>query len=340
MSYTKTIRKTVRIPYSGSVSYGPSQNGGSVSYSGTVTEEIEVNVEVDTDPFEKSINDCNQLVGGLTEAVVATEVAQIASINTNAKKVSGAIIKGFFSTIRSEITQQIAELQSQVDATLIHLRGLAQRCVEKQKQMERDYNSIAKRYLKTFEDLNNELSNRIYELNKPTFTFSKQSNQQNNRACENDLVSTVTIFAKEEAELVAQVSASVAKKRALDTIEKVNTFLQKQKQLEELINLNMLKESKNATAYTPICFIETENEQKQIDKKLYQQEFIPQMPTNELIDNFLKQNWYKLPEENTVQIERYFNIEVDNRYSNIDEHSSRVKAHILKMLQLNEIECI
>ena len=319
MSYTKTIRKTVRIPYSGSVSYGPSQNGGSVSYSGTVTEEIEVNVEVDTDPFEKSINDCNQSVGGLTEAVVATEVAQIASINTNAKKVSGAIIKGFFSTIRSEITQQIAELQSQVDATLIHLRGLAQRCVE---------------------DLNNELSNRIYELNKPAFTFSKQSNQQNNRACENDLVSTVTIFAKEEAELVAQVSASVAKKRALDTIEKVNTFLQKQKQLEELINLNMLKESKNATAYTPICFIETENEQKQIDKKLYQQEFIPQMPTNELIDNFLKQNWYKLPEENTVQIERYFNIEVDNRYSNIDEHSSRVKAHILKMLQLNEIECI
>ena len=233
MSYTKTIRKTVRIPYSGSVSYGPSQNGGSVSYSGTVTEEIEVNVEVDTDPFEKSINDCNQSVGGLTEAVVATEVAQIASINTNAKKVSGAIIKGFFSTIRSEIPQQIAELQSQVDATLIHLRGLAQRCVEKQKQMERDYNSIAKRYLKTFEDLNNELSNRIYELNKPAFTLCKQSNQQNNRTCENDLVSTVTIFAKEEAELVAQVSASVAKKRALDTIEKVNTFLQKQKQLEE-----------------------------------------------------------------------------------------------------------
>ena len=35
MSYTKTIRKTVRIPYSGSVSYGPSQSGGSVSYSGT-----------------------------------------------------------------------------------------------------------------------------------------------------------------------------------------------------------------------------------------------------------------------------------------------------------------
>ena len=206
--------------------------------------------------------------------------------------------------------------------------------------MERDYNSIAKRYLKTFEDLNNELSNRIYELNKPAFTFCKQSNQQNNRTCENDLVSTVTIFAKEEAELVAQVSASVAKKRALDTIEKVNTFLQKQKQLEELINLNMLKESKNATTYTPICFIETENEQKQIDKKLYQQEFIPQMPTNELIDNFLKQNWYKLPEENTVQIERYFNIEVDNRYSNSDNHNSRVKGHILKMLQLNEIECI
>ena len=50
MSYTKTIRKTVRIPYSGSVSYGPSQSGGSVSYRGTVTEEIQVNLEVDTEP--------------------------------------------------------------------------------------------------------------------------------------------------------------------------------------------------------------------------------------------------------------------------------------------------
>ena len=299
MSYTKTIRKTVRIPYSGSVSYGPSQNGGSVSYSGTVTEEIEVNVEVDTEPFEESIYNCNQSIGGLTGAVVATEAAQIASINANAKKVSGTIVKGFFSTIRSEITQQIAELKSQVDATLIHLRGLAQRCVEKQKQMERDYNSIAKRYLKTFEDLNNELSNRIYELNKPAFVFSKQSNQQNNRAYENDLVSTVAVFGKEGAELEAKISASIVKKRALDTIE-----------------------------------------QKQIDKKLYQQEFISQMPTNELMDNFLKQNWHKLPEENIVQLKRYFNIEIDNRYSNSDNHNSRVKGHILKMLQLNEIECI
>ena len=48
----------------------------------------------------------------------------------------------------------------------------------------------------------------------------------------------------------------------------------------------------------------------------------------------------KLPEENIVQLKRYFNIEIDNRYSNSDDHSSRVKGHILKMLQLNEIECI
>jgi|GEM_PF-2201920 len=82
------------------------------------------------------------------------------------------------------------------------------------------------------------------------------------------------------------------------------------------------------------------NTQKQIDKKLYQQEFISQMPTNELMDNFLKQNWHKLPEENNIQLKRYFNIEIDNRYSNSDDHSSRVKGHILKMLQLNEIECI
>ena len=47
-------------------------------------------------PFEKSINVCNESVGGLTGAVVATEAAQIASINANAKKIGSTIVKGFF----------------------------------------------------------------------------------------------------------------------------------------------------------------------------------------------------------------------------------------------------
>ena len=96
MSYVKKFTKQIAVRYSGSVSYPASQNGGSTSYSGTAYETVEVSVEVLTDPLEKSVDHCNSQVNTLTKAIVATEAAQIASINANAKKVSGTIVEGFF----------------------------------------------------------------------------------------------------------------------------------------------------------------------------------------------------------------------------------------------------
>lgn len=65
--------------------------------------------------------------------------------------------------------------------------------------MEGDFLRISSRYIKTFDDLNNELSNRIFELDKPTFVFKKELDNQSIRTTNNDLVNTVAIFGKEEA---------------------------------------------------------------------------------------------------------------------------------------------
>ena len=80
MSYSRSFSKTIAIHYSGSVSYPASQSGGSVSYSGTAYEDVVVNINVDTDAFDSSVRHCNNSVGALTGAVVATEGAQVASI--------------------------------------------------------------------------------------------------------------------------------------------------------------------------------------------------------------------------------------------------------------------
>jgi hypothetical protein len=322
------------------VSYPASQNGGSVSYSGTAYENVSVNIDVDTNPFDRSIDGCNDTINLLTGTVVATEAAQIASIDNNAKKVANTIVDGFFKTIRSDISQQIMELSSKLDATLVHLYALAKRCVEKQKQMETDYNRIASRYLKIFSDLNNELGNRIFELNKPAFVFKKGSDNQDIRTSGNDLVTTVAVFGSEGGELQAKISASIAKKRALDTINKANIFLLKQKKLNATINQSMLNENIDATLYSPICFMETNNEKGQTGKNIYKQALLPETNQNEIIEEFHNQQWSEILKERQDKIQRYFNAEVSNYFNAEDTYAKRLKENIIKMFNFNYIQSV
>ena len=55
MSYSRNYSTTIAVHYSGSVSYPASEHGGSVSYSGTAYETVNVEVRVDTDPFDASV---------------------------------------------------------------------------------------------------------------------------------------------------------------------------------------------------------------------------------------------------------------------------------------------
>lgn len=340
MSYTRTFSKDIRISYSGTVSYPPSKTGGVRTYSGTATETVHVNIEVDTLPFDESVVDCTHTVNGLTSSVTATEAAQIVAIDKNAQKVGSTIINGFFNTIRLEIDQQIMQLNTRIEATLLHLRELGKRCVEKQKQMERDYHNIANRYQKIFNDLNQELSNRIQQLDKPIFLFKQQSDDQQSRTIGNDLASTATVFASEGADLQARISASITKKRAFDSLGKANTFLWKQKRLEETIDKNMLEEATQGTRYAPVCFVETQGDNNQIDKKVYPSQLLSEVTPNELLGSFEEKAWGNLPKEESGQISRYFNAELNQKYNQGDTHTSRVRENILKLLNFNHIKSL
>jgi len=330
--------QSVTISYSGSRSCG--KCGNSVSYSGSASETVHIVIDVYDDPFNDSVAHCNKNVNLLTGAVVATETAQVASINKNSKKVADTIVDGFFSLIRSEISQQIAELSKDIDADLMYLRGMAKKCIEKQKQMETDYNRITSRYLKIFEDLNKELENRIFELNKPAFVFKNNSDNHANRTTENDLVSTVTVFGLEGGELQAKISASIAKKRTLNAINQANIFLWKQKKLQSMINQSMLNESISATKYSPVCFLETNNEKSRTERNVYQANFLPEINSNVWIDKFKNQNWTMAAKESKDHIQRYFNSEVSNAYNSNNKHDNRVKEMIVKIFDINSVKSI
>jgi hypothetical protein len=350
MSYTRKYRERIAVPYSGTVrySYPASEKGGSgtAHYNGTAYEDVNINIEVDTRPFDSSVGDCNTNVNLLTGAVVATEAAQIVSIDKNAKKVGKTIVDGFFGYIRSEISQQIAELTQGIDSQLMHLRELSKAVVDKKRQMEGDFLRISSRYIKTFDDLNNELSNRIFELDKPTFVFKKELDNQSIRTTNNDLVNTVAIFGKEGSELQSKISASIAKKRALDTLNKAKIFLWQQKKLNNTVQQSMLNESTESSQYSPICFVETKADKNQISKGLHAPSFISALQENhtknELIEQFAEStnSWSTITKDYTDNLKLYFNSELNKSYTTADQHSVRVKEMIHKIANLGSIQTI
>jgi len=350
MSYSRSYKERISVPYSGTVSYRypASKEGGTanVPYKGTTNEDIQVYIDVDTNPFDNSVEHCNTNVNLLTGAVVATEVAQIASINKNSKKVASTIVNGFFGYIKSEISQQISELTQNIDAQLIHLKELSDACVAKKKQMEGDFNRISSRYIKIFDDLNKELSNRIMELDKPTFVFKNELDNQSIRSVKNDMVNTVLVFGKEGGMLNSKLGVTLAKKRALDTLNQAKIFLLQQKDLNYTVQRSMINENVTSKQYSPVCFIESNAERNQITKQVYSSSYITSLKdnakVNEMIDDFTdsSKSWTIMSAENNETIRKYFNSEINNAYEGADPHTERVKAMINKIANIGTIETI
>ncbi|MBR2050636.1 MAG: hypothetical protein IKK27_02645 [Alistipes sp.] len=341
MSYRQSVSKTIQIHYSGSVSYPASEHGGTVSYSGTASELVTVNIDVETDEFDHSVAGCNKTIDLLTGAVAATNSAQVASISQNAEKVGQTIIRGFFKTISSELSQQIMELSTKLESLVLTLRHFAERCAAKQQQMEVDYNRIASRYVKVFNDLNKELENRVYELDRPAFTFKRSSDTQTLRSTASDLVGTAAVSSGEAGLLQAQISASITKKRALDTINAANGFLAQQKCLEQTITRSMVNESSDATIYVPVLFIETEDQEGYVQRDTYHTEQLPTIDSGNLIVQFNNQRWREMDRDDAERVRQYLVGEINRTYVDKDSHTTRIREMIARLAEQNRIKsCI
>jgi hypothetical protein len=327
MSYSKSFTKTIPVYYSGSKTVSVGDSTTTVHYSGTVYEQVTVNVNVDTDSFDHSIHECNGSVGVLTGSVVATEAAQVGSIREKSRQIGRTIIDGFFSTVQSEISQQIVELTSQIEATLIHLKEMAQRCISKQKQMEVDYCRLASRYSTIFEDLNKELENRIYEIDRPTFKFKEMSDQSACRVIGTDMASTVAVSGPENAHLEALIGASITKKQAQTAIDKANVFLTKQKRTERLLETCSIRESLNAVYHAPVCFIETCGVNSSIGRNIYSSDIVDKSRHTELMEHMGALD-YNRTEADKSSLKKCFCDEVAAKYAYANPHDERVRDYI------------
>lgn len=253
MSYRRSY--TGYVHYSGTVSYPASQNGGSVSYSGS--EPVYITIDVDTNAFDASVGHCNNAVNALTGAVVATEAAQVESKRQASKQIASTIVKGFFDYVGADLSQKIKELSSKCESLFIALMGHNDNCLSKSKQMQDDYNRISKRYSKIFEDLDKETVSRIEVLDKPTFQFAESAQNLVDRNSNTELLGISTISANENIKLETVLSCSHVKQQASVLLDKANCYLQGTYRLANSVR-DMLDDSQAENdILLPVMFVES-----------------------------------------------------------------------------------
>ena len=124
---------------------------------------------VDTAPMAAGIQSVSNQVKGTTAAVVTMQGAVIEAENRSANKVCSNVNRGFFTLIRSQISQKIANRQSRVEALIMRLGQQKRLLLGIKTNMEREYGRIAERYIRIFTSINKELESRIRQVDQPVF---------------------------------------------------------------------------------------------------------------------------------------------------------------------------
>lgn len=216
------------------------------------------NYTVDTNPMAAEISSVSKHVAGTTTAVVAMQTAVVVAEGRAADHVCTNVNKGFFTLIRSQISQKMARLQSDVDSHLMQLNQQRKQLLAIKGRMERDYNMISSRYTKLFSGLNQNLKQRVFELDRPTIDFAvREVEKVSNRT--KYLTATVPVAQLESLAMSQKIIASNVKFRGKKVIGSMTNFLSNMDEQKHLTKRILLSDSRveNATLSVPVIISET-----------------------------------------------------------------------------------
>lgn len=206
---------------------------------------------VDTNPMAREIESVSRSVNTTTTAVVAMRAAVVSAEKEAADHVCQNVNRGFYTLIRSQISQKIAKLQSEVDSHLMQLNQQRKQLLAIKNRMERDYNMIAARYSKLFTGLNLNLKQRVFELDKQTVNFAvKDINRISNRT--KQLPATIPVVQTEALTASQKILASNVKYRGLNVVNSMSAFLEDMAAQKRLTDGIMLRD-KTSMAETKIA---------------------------------------------------------------------------------------
>lgn len=301
-----------------------------MSYSGYAEDVVNVEIDVDTNPLDYEVRECNSTINRLTASVGAMNAAQCAMIASKANLVSDAIIKGFFQSVSADLSAQRMELQQKTESRLILLRKQAETLVSKQKTMQADYQRTSARYQKLFTELNKELALRIQQINLPVFNVVKMITTQDDRMMHTDLVQTAVTLGKESTKATAQLNVAALKRNALLALRRVNEFLTIRAQSEHTVEQAEINVQDGDTRYLPAILYEVMGEgHSRKQYCLMQNGFEQQCPNVELLME--KKEYKPFSKEERETILAYMKKEMSSHIQGSDDHSNRVRKMIIEM---------
>lgn len=174
MSYTQRFSSSLNVSGSVTVHYPASENGGSTTAHYQQTVPVNINVTVNTDPFDKSISKANLNVDGLTASVAAMNAANCAAIAECSDKVADRIINGFYGLIQNDISTKKTETHTVIQTKSALLLEHSKAVTDKHTRMQNDLERERAKYGMVFSELDKELERRITELDKAAFRISKK----------------------------------------------------------------------------------------------------------------------------------------------------------------------
>ena len=341
MSYKRSYHETITVNGSESktVSYPKSESGGSMNVTVHYTEHVPVDIDinVDTNQFDKSISFANRQVNLLTGSVVATEAAQIAAQIQSSADISDTIVDGFFGLIKSEINQQLTEIKPRVEALIIELLQHQQACALKKKQLEGDFGRISERYAKIFFDLDKELRNRILLLNQSAVRVHATLTTRVHRSFSDISTSIATIYNKEGNCLQSMLSASGLKSKALSLINNAKNYLFSEQnisaQLQEI--LIPVEIGVVVTRKIPVLYFESKNQENGNDVSIITSVQIPALASNKtkLKDSFSNSGskWKTLDSKSREHINTFLKLELSSQESETHSIKTRVAQQIMQL---------
>lgn len=219
------------------------------------------NYHIDTQPLAEEMGNVSKNVNLTTGAVVAMQAAVIAAEERASDIVCDNVNKGFYSLIRSQISQKLAKYKSDYESKRMLLSHQKRALVSVKSIMERDYNMISKRYTKLFNSLNSNLQTRIFEVDKPMVDFSyKDIGRMTNRS--KYLTAVVPMTQLESIASSQKIVSSNIKQRGLNAINSIKAFILEMHNQEKLTSRILVNENigRNCEAYLPVALCEFQND--------------------------------------------------------------------------------
>lgn len=263
MSYKRTLQGSVSYSETVSVSYPASEHGGTTSRTVSGSIPVNITVYVDTDAFDSSISRCNGQIHGLQGSVVAMNSAQCQAIAESGRRISSSITHGFFSMIKSEISQNMAALLSKINSGLGLILEKVKLINHQQELMQSDYSRTKARYVKVFNELDEECRKRITELDKKAFELSASVQQNRLSQMQSDAAAFSVMGINDNNIAAVQLSTASIRNKTAVLMQTLGTDVENR--LTYSKKLASVLHNQSNSAITPRClpvlFIESDDMQ-------------------------------------------------------------------------------